>query len=130
MKNLETSAKVISSILAKLLENGLKESFLQSEDFGLSEDETLYLRTCFDWLADEGIVRWTNTSHSKDSSAWIDPVLTSRGFALLGSKLEFDGQQITVAEIVEQGKAVKGNYTVIGDFLGAAMGGLIKSIGS
>jgi hypothetical protein len=128
LKNLELDTSVISKILAKLLDQGLKAGTLDHNDFGLSDDETEFLRPCFLWLQDEGLVRWLNTAHSKNASCWIDPVLTARGFALLGTQLEFDGKQLSVAEIVSSGEKVSGNYNVFGDFLGGALGGFIKSM--
>ena len=130
MNNLEISAKVISAILAKLLQIGIQEYSLSTEDFKLETQEARFLRPCFDWLASEGLVSYANTAHTKDTSCWINPVLTSRGFAVLGSKMSFDGTEATLAEVVEPRTEISGNYTKIGDLLGSALGGFLKSIGS
>ncbi|MCO4824689.1 MAG: hypothetical protein KC451_07535 [Amylibacter sp.] len=128
MENLEISAKVISAILAKLLENGLQSSFIGDTDLGLEEGERRFAGPCFLWLEDEGLVRCINSSNTSESSAWADPVLTSRGFALLGTQLDYNGANITIAEAVEQKKTISGDYSKFGDFFGGALGGFIKSV--
>ena len=130
MQNVEISARVIAAILHKLMEVGLQETLLDDRELGLDDEQRKFAGTCFDWLESEGIVRCKNTAHSAEGAAWIDPVLTSRGFAVLGTKLEYDGDTMTVAEFVETKRESGGNYSAIGDFLGGAFGGLIKSMGS
>ena len=130
MSNLDRSAKVISTILARLLENGLQESWLKDSDLDLPPDELVFVKTCFEWLVSEGLVRYQSDVGSDAGAAWINPVLTARGFAVLGTKLKFDGVELTVAEIVERKEAIGGSYSKIGEFLGAGLGGFIKSMGS
>ena len=99
-------------------------------DFDLEISELEFAESCMLWLSNEGLIRWTNTAHTLNDLVWIDPVLSARGFAFLGTQFDFDGKQVSLAEAVIAGEKVNGNLAVIGDFLGGALGGFTKSLGS
>jgi hypothetical protein len=129
--NLEKTELVIAKILSVLMENGLKESTLVFRTLDLSDDYEPFFKTCFLWLIDEGLVR-SRTNILSIGSAFhaYDPVLTAKGFAVLGSKLLFKDGQVALASVVEDKATDSGMYTGIGDFLGGLLGGYTKSIGS
>lgn len=130
MSRLETSTRIISIILAHLLETGISENWLNDTDLDVSSEDRKHVRACMDWLVSEGLVRYASDAHTDNEATWINPTLTSRGFACLGTRIEFEGDQLTVAEIVERKGEISGGYSSIGDFLGGALGGFIKSLGS
>ncbi|MCG3266735.1 hypothetical protein [Yoonia sp. I 8.24] len=128
MKALEKNAAVISVILAKLLDIGINDDFVDDTDIDVDNDLRDMVKPCMEWLANEGLVRWANTAHSSSGATWVGPVLTSRGIAIMGARLEVDGQTVTIAEYVTHPSKTKGSFTVIGDFLGSALGGYTKSM--
>ena len=130
MNALEKNAVVISAILAKLLDIGISNEIVADTGFEVEEGLRSTIEPCMNWLANEGLVKWANTAHSLGGYAWIGPVLTSRGIAIMGARLDFDGQEVTVAEYVNEPRNLSGNYSAIGDFLGSALGGFTKSISS
>ena len=129
--NLEKTELVIAKILSLLMENGLKESMLSFGSIDLSSDYEPFFKTSFLWLIDEGLVR-SRTNMESITSAFhaYDPVLTAKGFSVLGSKLQFHGGKVALAAIVEDKAANAGMYTGVGDFLGGLLGGFTKSVGS
>ncbi|MBU2983556.1 hypothetical protein KO498_17245 [Lentibacter algarum] len=130
MKALEKNAIVISAILAKLLDIGINTEMVNHVDFKLDEEFLDTVEPCMNWLANEGIVTWSNTAHTMGSWTWLGPTLTSRGIAIMGAKLEVDGKSVTVAEYVVQPKNQNRDFSAIGDFLGSAIGGFAKSMSS
>lgn len=130
MNALEKNAVVISAILSKLLDIGINREIVSDTAFAVDADLRQTVGPCMDWLANEGLVTWSNTAHTMGSAAWIGPTLTSRGIAIMGAKLEVDGQTVTVADYVTEPKNINSNYSAIGDFLGSALGGFTKSINS
>lgn len=130
LENLEISTRVISKILGKLLDVGLQENFLQDSDFELDEAEGEFLGVCFEWLMREGLVHVTNISKSNSGVGFINAVLTSRGFLLMGQKIDISGESRTVADAVHEPAELGGSYSAIGDFLGGVHGGFTKSLSS
>lgn len=128
MNALEKNAAVISAILAKLLVIGINDEMIDAEAFDLDDDLKRSVHPCMNWLANEGLVTWAQPAHSLDGFAWHGPTLTSRGIAIMGAKFEVNGQSVSVAEYVKDPKPADGNYSVIGDFLGSALGGFTKSV--
>jgi hypothetical protein len=122
---------VIAKILSVLMENGLKESLLSFRSLDLSDEYEPFFKTSFLWLIDEALVR-SSTNIESITSAFhaYDPVLTAKGFAILGSKLQVRDGQVALAEVVEEKASNSGTYTGIGDFLGGLLGGFTKSMGS
>ena len=129
--NLAKTELVLARILALLMEQGLKGSTLTFGSLNLDPEYEPFFKTCFLWLIDEGLVR-SRTNLESISSAFhsYDPVLTARGFAVLGSNLRVNDGQVSLAKIVEDKAASSGMYTGVGDFLGGLFGGFTKSISS
>jgi hypothetical protein len=129
--NLAKSELVLARILSLLMEHGLKGSTLTFGSLNLDSDYEPYFKTCFLWLLDEGLVR-SRTNLESISSVFhaYDPVLTAKGFSFLGSHLQVDNGQVSLAKIVEDKASSTGMYTGVGDFLGGLFGGFTKSISS
>jgi len=129
--NLAKSELVLAKILTLLMEQGLKGSMLTFRSLNLEPDYEPFFKICFLWLVDEGLVRAKDNQESITSVFHVyDPVLTGKGFSVMGSRLQVDGETVRIAKVVEDRAANATGYTGLGDFLGGVLGGFTKSIGS
>jgi len=132
-RNLEKSQKMLARLIECAAENGIKESMIQFSDLGLDSSYEEYFYPCLEWLESEGVVR-TKAHHRTMGSAASgrirNLVLTSVGQSLLGMKVSVGEEEETLAETVEKVSKGDRSYSKFGDFLGGAIGGLIKSLGA
>ena len=129
--NLQKSEVVIARILKRLIDKGLQDSMLSFRSLDLDEEYEAFFKTCFIWLIDEGFVRSATNMESINSAFHAyDPVLTSKGFTVLGRHLELKDGAVTVASVVEETSSRKQSLASVGDFFGGLLGGFTKSIGS
>ena len=133
MDNLQRSELVIAKILTLLLEWGITSCQLEFEELELDQDFCNCFYPCIEWLADEGVIRYSDiqrTLGSRCSGSVTNPVLTSFGFKVLGKDIELNGEKTTIAAAVQEVKSGNRDYSVVGDLLGGILGGFTKSIGS
>jgi hypothetical protein len=92
-----------------------------------SDEVQLFVDTVL-WLRNEGVVR-TNGGFSGSvvGEHIFDLVLTAKGFWLLEQKLTND---LTLGAALTRIRKGETTHTGLGDFIGAALGGFTKSIGS
>ena len=129
--NLEKSEVVIARILKLLMDRGLQDSMMTFGSLELSDDYEPFFKTSFVWLMHEGFIRATSNSEFVNSAFHgYGPVLTAKGFAMLGNKLELNGEQITIASAVEETSKSGVSASGLGDFFGGLLGGFTKSISS
>jgi hypothetical protein len=133
MKDLELSERVVADILVKLLPLGLKGLDITNSKIVTNQDiDDQHFRNLMIWLEAEGICNFhlADTSNQDGRSAFfIDVVLTSKGFELLGHKFGPSGDK-TLAEAAEEVASGDKSYAGIGDFVGGLLGGFTKSINS
>jgi hypothetical protein len=129
--NIKKSEIVIAKILTLLMERGLSHSMMTFRCLGLESEYEPFFKTSFLWLVDEGLVRSKNNIESITSVFHAyDPVLTAKGFALLGTRLTSQDGEITIAQAVEETASSQRSFAGLGDFLGGLLGGFTKSIGN
>jgi hypothetical protein len=129
--NIAKSEVVIAKILKLLMETGLKDTTVSFRSLDLADEYEPFFQTCFIWLIDEGLIR-SKTNIDSVSSAFhsYGPVLTSRGFAVLGKQIEVNGAKMTIATAIDQTSRGQKSATFVGDFVGGMLGGFTKSISS
>ncbi|WP_226689391.1 hypothetical protein [Ruegeria arenilitoris] len=131
MDNLQKSELVISKILEALVESGLQyRTALQFKDLDLDAALEPFFEGCCLWLIDEEIVRCTNAHQVIQGAPMVNPVITSRGFALLGQAFACADGDIRVGQAVKEVAKGRASYAGIGDFFGGLLGGFTKSMGS
>lgn len=131
MDNLQRSEIVISKILQDLVETGLQYgTALEFEELGLGEEFEPFFTGCCLWLLDEGIVRCTNEGQVLHGVPMVNPVITAKGFALLGQPFVQGDEGNRVGDAVKEIARGNRNYAGLGDFFGGLLGGFTKSIGS
>jgi len=131
MNNLEKSAVVITKILARLAETGLQGSTLQQTSLDLDDELRVFFPVCFKWLQSEGLVRAANVKEFFNNDlAAVNPVLTARGFQMLGQELEFRGKTTNLEMALKDAARDSISVSSVGDFLGGLLGGFTKSLGS
>ncbi|MCB1470915.1 MAG: hypothetical protein KDK08_27990 [Rhizobiaceae bacterium] len=132
LDNLQKSEVVISKILQDLVETGLQYgTALEFKELGLNEEFEPFFIGCCLWLLDEGIVRCTNEHQVLKGVPMVNPVITAKGFALLGQPFAQGGEEGgRVGEAVKEVATGRRNYAAVGDLVGGVLGGLIKSMGS
>ena len=131
MNNLEKSAVVITKILARLAETGLQGSTLQQTSLDLDDELRVFFPVCFKWLQSEGLVRAANVKEFFNNDlAAVNPVLTARGFQMLGQELEFRGKTTNLEMALKDAARDSISVSSVGDFLGGLWGGFTKSLGS
>jgi hypothetical protein len=131
--SLEKSQMMIARLIERAAENGIKETSLSFGQLNLDESYVKYFRPCFDWLEAEGVTRaksYHETLAGATSGSIQNLVLTSLGQSLLGMEISIDGKPQLLAETVEKVSSGDTAYSKFGDFLGGAIGGLIKSLGT
>ena len=130
MNSTQKSERVMAMILARLLENGVQDGEMDEDRLGLTDELRPYFGQCFKWLIREGLVSAGSFRSTNSGSFAVDPVLTARGYELLGRKFAIDGRDVSAAQIVNEKSKDATSYTGLGDFLGGVLGGFTKSIGS
>lgn len=130
MDNLEKSERVVAAILKKLLEQGLQWSEIEFAHLGLDDEYRPFFTTSARWLVDEGLIRG-DIGALLHGAEWIaQPVLTAKGFQILGASLDGGGADVTAGERSKQiAEAPSGGWK-IGELLGGLVGGFTKSIGN
>ena len=129
--NLEKSEVVIAKILKLLMDQGLKDSMMSFRSLNLEEEYEPFFKTCFLWLIAEGLVRSSTNSESITSIFHAyGPVLTAKGFSVLGNRLVLKEGEVTIARVVEETSSSDKSYSGLGDFFGGLLGGLTKSLSS
>lgn len=130
LDNLQRSEIVISKILQDLVETGLQYgTTLEFEELGLDQEFEPFFTGCCLWLLDEGIIRCTNAHQVVKDAPMVNPVITAKGFSLLGQP--FVGGEVgnRVGDAVKEVASGNRNYAGFGDFFGGLLGGFTKSIG-
>ncbi|WP_156362966.1 hypothetical protein [Rubellimicrobium mesophilum] len=132
LTNLQKSEIVIASILQVLIETGIQWSGLKFDDLALDEEFRPFFDDCGQWLIDEGVIRCAEYVKPLDRghSLLIRPVITSKGFALLGQSFTGTDGNMKLSAAVTQVAKDQRNLSQIGDFFGGLLGGFTKSIGS
>ena len=131
LSNLEKSEIVISKILQDLVETGLQYgTALEFDELNLSDDYEPFFVGCCLWLLNEGIVRCTNEHQVISGAPMVNPVITAKGFTLLGQPFAKGEDGNRVGDAVKEVASGNRNYAGIGDFFGGLLGGFTKSIGS
>mgnify|MGYP000480616667 CR=1 FL=1 len=129
LDNLQRSEIVISKILQDLVETGLQDGVaLQFEDLDLDNGFEPFFVGCCRWLLDEGIVRCTNEHQVLKGMPMVNPVITAKGFALLGQPFAGSVEGNRVGDAVKEVATGNRNYAGVGDFFGGLLGGFTKSI--
>lgn len=131
MTNLEKSELVVARILGLLMEFGLQNAELRFEELELDSEYEPFFETCIKWLIAEGIVRVDEIHYFMSEPIIVEsPTLTAHGLGILGKKLSVGDSHISVGEAVQRASRETGNYSGVGDFVGSAIGGLLKSLGN
>ena len=131
LDNLQKSEVVISKILEDLLQTGLQDGVaLQFQELGLADEFEPFFIGCCRWLLDEEIIRCTNEHQVIKGAPMVNPVITAKGFALLGQPFAQGDDGSRVGDAVKEVASGNRNYAGIGDFFGGLLGGFTKSMGS
>ena len=132
MDNTHKSELIVARILSVISDNGLQDFSLGFEDFKLDDGFEPFFDTCVKWLADEGIIRFSELIPDCDDGPWTvsNPVLTSYGYSLLNKPLLGGKDGETVGTAVKTASEKGTSYAGIGDFIGGLLGGFTKSMGS
>lgn len=131
LDNLQKSELVISKILEHLLQTGIQDGVaLPFQELGFEEDIEPFFVGCCRWLLDEGIVRCTNEHQVTQGAPMVNPVITAKGFALLGQPFVQGDDGSRVGDAVKEVASGNRNYAGFGDFFGGLLGGFTKSMGS
>lgn len=131
LDNLQKSEVVISRILQELVETGLQYGVaLQFRDLELDDEFEPFFTGCCLWLLDEGIIRCTNEHQVAKEAPIVNPVITAKGFALLGQPFADGEEGDRVGNAVKEVAKGNRNYAAVGDLMGGVLGGFIKSMGS
>ncbi|CTQ33933.1 hypothetical protein [Jannaschia rubra] len=130
--NLQKSELVISKILQVLLEMGLQQgNVLQFDDVALPDEYEPFFDGCCLWLLEEEIVRCTNMHQLLSGSVgMVNPMITSKGFALLDQPFAGTESKTRVGQAVKEVAGGQRNYAGIGDLVGGILGGFTKSLGN
>jgi hypothetical protein len=138
---IEYHYETIGRILAHLINRGLSRVDLEATDAmeimtvrqGDEEEVLATFADCLHWMKDEGLIR-VSQFQEYDGGYYFNGVqLTSTGIALirtdphddeLGGSIE---KRVTESKGGDLGSSI---YTKIGEFVGSALGGLTKSLGS
>jgi hypothetical protein len=131
LDNLQKSELVISKILEHLLQTGLQAGVaLNFQNLNLDEDFEPFFVGCCRWLLEEEIVRCTNAHQVVRAAPMVNPVITAKGFALLGQPFVQGDDGSRVGDAVKEVASGNRNYAGFGDFFGGLLGGFTKSMGS
>jgi hypothetical protein len=132
LTNIQKSERVIASILQVLMETGVQYSDLDFRRLKLDESFRPFFDECSRWLIDEGIIRCARLFQTLEPghSILTGPVITARGFALLGQSFNATNNDMKLSAAVTQVARENRNFSQIGDFFGGLLGGFTKSIGS
>lgn len=129
LDNLQKSEVVISKILQDLVETGLQYgTALEFEELELGVEFKPFFVGCCLWLIEEGIVRCTNEHQVIQGMPMVNPVITAKGFTLLGQPFAGTEEGNRVGDAVKEVASGNKNYAGIGDFFGGLLGGFTKSI--
>ena len=130
LTNLERSERVVSAIVAFLMEQGFKDGSLSFDSLNLDDEHRSFFDTSVRWLLDEGIIRAVNHIEVIKGTSELDrPVLTSKGFLLLNQRVDFMEGAERVGEVVKKTALNEGSYSKLGSLIGGVLGGFTKSIG-
>lgn len=131
MNDLELSETVVSQILSKLVETGLKGRDISTDDLDeatkITED---FFSSIMNWLGDEKIIRHRGSSIDgidRDKSHYHMVVLTAYGLYLLGQKISIGEEDITLGRAIKNVSEHNSNYANFGEFFGGTLGALFKS---
>ncbi|UWQ59987.1 hypothetical protein K3722_07605 [Leisingera caerulea] len=119
-------ARMIGLILMEISASGVKRRKLFFEDMNEPEEFRALFVDCVKWLAAEEII---GTEREGTQGRFTGCCLRSKGFAMLGRRIEFGDQRLTISEATEQVSSGKFDASRAGDFLGGFFGGTIKSLG-
>ena len=130
---LEKSSIVLSRILRLAQQNGISHWQLNFADLELDQEYATFFWPCIKWLENEALVsvgQYARTSGGLANGAALNIVLTSKGIALLGTKITINETEITLSQAVEAAAIDDGRYGRIGEFFGGLAGGFTKSLSS
>lgn len=122
---MEEQARAVSLILNYLQLRGIRRRKLGHQTIGI-DDEALFI-DAMTWLIDEGII---HCETRRGLGQFNGCCLSSRGLALIGTHIDFDGENMRFSEAIERVQSGRASVSAIGDFLGAFSGGILKSLGS
>jgi len=93
MDDMQKSELVIAKILQLLMDWGVQSCQMKFQELELDKEYLNFYTPCVNWLIDEGVIRVSDVSTvmSGDSRV-LNPVLTSYGMRVLGTKLQLDGR--------------------------------------
>lgn len=117
-------------ILARLLDNGLQESALDEGRLGLTDELTPFFGQSFKWLMREGLVSVGSFAQTNSGSLAVNPVLTGRGYEVLGRSFQIGEENIELATVVRRVSSDQRSYSGAGDFTGGFVAGLMKALGT
>ena len=132
MEGVEKSEQVIAKILSMAMERGITHSQLRFADLQLDEEFADHFFPCLEWLEAEGIIRigqYARTMGGVANGAVMNPVLTARGFALLGREVDLGDGAKRLSESVRSVSAGNATYAKAGNFTGGLLASFIKSMG-
>lgn len=131
MNKRDESAKIIAKLVERLASNGVMSDEVSSHElfdhYPKSDDIQLFI-DAVKWLRNEGVIRADQGySGPLAGETVFSMTLTSRGFWLLEQKLANDLTLGSALTRIREGQTM---YTGLGDFIGSALGGFTKSMGS
>lgn len=131
MEALERTNLVLAKILDLAMTNGISHWSLEFSDMGLEEGCAPFFFPCIRWLEREGLIHvddYATTLGGLASGSAENIALTSRGFAILGQSIEINGGREQLSTTVRKVSEGSVDYHRIGDAIGGAIGGILKSL--
>ncbi|WP_420409394.1 hypothetical protein [Hoeflea sp.] len=140
MSDLEYHYETIGRILDFLVSNGLRRFGLESSDameimthrIGDEEEVLATFNDVLHWMLDEGLIRCSSVQDGGYCDYFNGTQLTSKGIAIIQSKVQIEGLPGNVQDTLSQGDrgSLTGEvYQKIGSFVGGAAGGFLQSFG-
>lgn len=133
MQNAERSQLVMARILQKAMDMGIQEWMLTFDDLDLDAEFAQFFYPCLEWLEYEEIIRvkgYHRTIGGAANGSVQNVAITTLGQAVLSKQVDLIGDSEPLSETVKKFSSEPKSYSQFGDFLGGAIGGLIKSLGA
>jgi len=113
------------------MQHGVSHWDLEFSDLELDDSYASFFFPCVHWLEREGLIhvgQYTRTLGGIATGYVGNIAITSRGMVVLGKTVEINGKQEQLSTAVRRVSEGSVDYHRIGDAIGGAIGGLLKSL--
>jgi hypothetical protein len=131
MEALERTNLVLAKVLELAMDKGISHWSLEFSDLGLDQEYSSFFFPCIEWLEREGLIHVDEYSRTMGGIAHgsVENIsLTARGMAVLGQSIEVGGNREQLSTAVRKVSNGSVDYHKIGDAIGGAIGGILKSL--